>query len=863
MHLEMEFNPSKTYNEDLIEALFESISTNFQGGILLAGIDGRIHKINDFAQKLLSENELFAKEEMGLNYLPNLKKSDFFFQGVVKSISQNSKVIEKICIDFNKASSVIIVDYLPLKDQDLSLITFKNVQRQIEEDNFFKLILDELPADIAVFDKNHKYLFLNKMAIKDAEMRQWMIGKDDFDYCKRKGISTDMAHSRREEFNKAIQTQNAELIESTKEANRNGTDSWTVRRFNKISDSSSNDLVIGYGVDITSIHRERIRFKMILNSLNDAVLEINKCGEILYYNDSWSVLAEIQDVENHERTLFSFISDHDKDLFNIAIDKLIRGESPNGEKLVVSLITRSAKVIVEIKLNLNSERLKGSNIYCILRDVNKEKKAEEIINQLLLAVGNSMEGIAVLDANSEYTFLNRRHVETFGYSTDAELLGKSWKFIYLEDEINRIENEIFPEFGKTGYFRGHTVGVKKDGSEIHQMISLTALPDGGLICLSSDITDELQLQKELKQLAIVAEKTNSIIIIFDTYGTIEWVNKSFEDLFGYSLEEIKGALPIDFMIGPETDPVTILSIISCFKKGEQFKGEILNYSRNGNKFWLYLDITPIKNEDGNVISFIGVENNITSIKNAEQGLIESLTKEKHLNQLKSHFVNLASHEFRTPLATIQSSIDILGQAFKINQDVFSDNSKSIFDKHQHRIGEEITRMTKIMDDILIVGKLNAGKLIYKPCELSLDELIDSIILEFNLNLPEGSPILLFSNTKKIKIEGDSILLRQVFVNLISNALKYSEGMPTPSLVIEKSKEFVKVEVRDLGIGIPEDEKIDLFNSFFRASNALNIQGTGLGLVIVKQLIELHSGEITIIDNNPAGTRVIIQLPIKQ
>jgi len=171
-------------------------------------------------------------------------------------------------------------------------------------------------------------------------------------------------------------------------------------------------------------------------------------------------------------------------------------------------------------------------------------------------------------------------------------------------------------------------------------------------------------------------------------------------------------------------------------------------------------------------------------------------------------------------------------------------------------------MTKIMDNILYVGKLNAGKLIYKPSDFFIDELIDAIIFEFNINFPDERPILLVSNINKVKIEGDSILLRQVFFNLISNALKYSEGMPSPNLVITKNNEFVVIEVIDFGIGIPKDERADLFNSFFRASNAINIQGTGLGLVIVKQLVELHNGEITIMDNSPCGTKVVVQIPIK-
>ncbi|MEX0635758.1 MAG: hypothetical protein WD135_03250, partial [Ferruginibacter sp.] len=235
----IEVYASKAYNEDLIEALFESLSSNFQGGVLLVSSDGVVHEINDFALKLLHDKELIKQKEIVEGRLFHLKKTDFFFQGVVKSISQNCKVVEKVVFDFNQTNSIFTVEYKPLKDQDLSLITIRNNQSQVEEANFYKMILDELPADIAVFDKNHKYLFTNKRAIKDAETRQWMIGKDDFDYCKRKGISSSMAVARRQEFNKAVQNQNAEVIESTKKTGPNGADSWTVRWIKQIRVLSS------------------------------------------------------------------------------------------------------------------------------------------------------------------------------------------------------------------------------------------------------------------------------------------------------------------------------------------------------------------------------------------------------------------------------------------------------------------------------------------------------------------------------------------------------------------------------------------------------------------------------------------------
>jgi PAS domain S-box-containing protein len=229
-----------------------------------------------------------------------------------------------------------------------------------------------------------------------------------------------------------------------------------------------------------------------------------------------------------------------------------------------------------------------------------------------------------------------------------------------------------------------------------------------------------------------------------------------------------------------------------------------------------------------------------ALLDSEKKLKESLLKEQELGQLKTSFVSTASHQFRTPLAVIQSNADLLEMFANSTKKIEPKKHKQITD----RIKEEITKMTALMDDVLTLGKSTSGNVHYNPQELDVLGFCKTLANQFNDIATDGRSINVIAEGEPYTIHLDVKLLNHALSNLISNALKYSLGKKSPELAIRfKTKELI-LSVKDYGIGIPKKEQLNLFHPFFRADNVTAIAGTGLGLSIAKEYIEINKGQIT-------------------
>ncbi|MDR4518802.1 MAG: PAS domain-containing protein [Nitrosomonas sp.] len=409
-----------------------------------------------------------------------------------------------------------------------------------------------------------------------------------------------------------------------------------------------------------------------------------------------------------------------------------------------------------------------------------------------------------------------------------------------------------------------TFEEKKPDSEGHERIYLMTLfplrDDSGnmeyFIEYGLDITANKAYELELQRMAYVAEKTSGIVMITDPERRIIWINNSFERILGYRTEEVIGRNPAEFLQGPDTSAETIREISDSLKSTGSFSGEILNYTKNGDRIWLYLNIAAVHDDSGKLINYVAVENDITQIKLAEQRSQQAMEKERELNRFKTQFVNLASHQFRTPLATIRSSIDLLD--LKIESTGHSSSFADYFRKHKAIMTEETIRMTELMENILDIGRMDEGKIELAKKNLPFKTFMDAFV-QSNAE-PGGQYRKLnyrFNAPDKI-ISMDEILMRNVLRNIVSNAFKYSEGKQAPELTVYCADDAYFIRIKDYGIGIPEKDQPFLFQSFFRASNAKNFPGSGLGLMIAKRLILLHGGTINCESKAGSGCTVTIQ-----
>ncbi len=230
-----------------------------------------------------------------------------------------------------------------------------------------------------------------------------------------------------------------------------------------------------------------------------------------------------------------------------------------------------------------------------------------------------------------------------------------------------------------------------------------------------------------------------------------------------------------------------------------------------------------------------------------------LDKEKELNELKSRFVSMTSHEFRTPLTTIMGSADLL----EYYSNKWSEEKKQ---SHLQRIQNAVQHMIALLDDVLLIGKADAGKLKFNPSPLDLEQFCLDLIEELQPNASNHHRLTFVNHTQDIKANLDEKLLRHILSNLLSNAIKYSPDGGTVSFELFCQNGWLMFQVQDCGIGIPEKDLPHLFESFYRANNVGEIPGTGLGLAIVKKFVDFQDGKIAVESEVGVGTTFTVKIP---
>ena len=249
-----------------------------------------------------------------------------------------------------------------------------------------------------------------------------------------------------------------------------------------------------------------------------------------------------------------------------------------------------------------------------------------------------------------------------------------------------------------------------------------------------------------------------------------------------------------------------------------------------------------------------LQKTLIELQASKDSLTKSLEKEKEVNDLKSRFVSMASHEFRTPLSTILSSVSLLAK-----YETTEDQPKR--DKHIDRIKSSVKTLTDILNEFLSLGKIEEGKVDVNFENFDLTLFIQGVVNEMSVLLKNGQALIL-EGDENITCYSDASLLKHVLINLVSNAIKFSPENAKIIISTINQKENIQIKVIDQGIGIPEKDQVHLFERFFRATNVTNIQGTGLGLHNVGRYIDLLKGNITYQSQLENGSVFCIELPNK-
>ncbi len=375
-----------------------------------------------------------------------------------------------------------------------------------------------------------------------------------------------------------------------------------------------------------------------------------------------------------------------------------------------------------------------------------------------------------------------------------------------------------------------------------------------------------ELVKVTQYQKAVLISSGAMIIATDQDGIITLFNKAAEDSLGYKADEVIGKFtPTLFHDSEETKKIALKYseelekeitpgfevYVAKSRKSLPNKNEWTYVKKNGTRFPVSLSITSFRNRKNEITGFLGVAVDISETKKTEEELKKALAREIELNEMKSRFVSIASHEFRTPLSTVLSSTYLL-------QKYMQTDEQPKREKHISRIVSSVSLLTDMLDELLNVGKIEEGKVSPKYSHLPIKEHIERVIEEIKGILKKGQ-LISYNHFVPDEARLDSGMLTHIVINLLSNAIKFSPEETSISIESKISGKLCELRVKDHGIGISKEDQQHLFERFYRSRHAADVQGTGLGLYIVQKYTELMNGKVECRSELGKGTEFLIKI----
>ncbi|MBZ0276059.1 MAG: PAS domain-containing sensor histidine kinase, partial [Anaerolineae bacterium] len=501
-----------------------------------------------------------------------------------------------------------------------------------------------------------------------------------------------------------------------------------------------------------------------------------------------------------------------------------------------------------------------------LFDITDRKRVEDALREsetrYRLLAENITDLVIRLDPAANYTYVSPSSRRLLGYEPE-EMVGRSgFDFIHPDDRPVIQDASIRAITERQPYSPLAVRFIHKEGRYVWMEISGQSVfsEETGevmeFITISRNIDAERAAQHALREseerLRILFESVPDAIFLLTHDGMLSDVNPAAVTLCGMPREDILGKHFMDLnLIDPTWHGFSenaVLNISSTAPESMEF--ELLHPDGDRRMIEVLVHPVTLRGQGYN----LAIARDMTLRKRYEESLKNALQKERDLSQLKSRFLSIASHEFRNPLAVIMTSADLL--VHYRHKMAESDITDRLI-----KIQQQVNHLKAIMEDVLELEGLEQGRIRYNPAEGDLDVLCREILDEFRTS-PGQTHQLVYTGPDWPKFTTfDPRLMRQVITNLISNAIKYSPKAQSVWVQLEYQDTQAMLQVRDEGIGIPPEELSHLFEAFHRAANVGKIPGSGLGLSIVKQSVDLHNGGVSVESQINAGTVFTVTLPV--
>jgi PAS domain S-box-containing protein len=357
---------------------------------------------------------------------------------------------------------------------------------------------------------------------------------------------------------------------------------------------------------------------------------------------------------------------------------------------------------------------------------------------------------------------------------------------------------------------------------------------------------------EMRKLTRIVEQAPLSIVITNLAGEIEYANPHFFAVTGYGPAEVLGRNPRILQSG-ETPRQVFDEMWRELKAGRSWSGQFRNRRKDGEVFLETAVIAPVFDESGRPTHYVGIKDDITAQKRFEAESAAALERERQVSEMKSRFIAVTSHEFRTPMTVIMSSVELLANHFER-----LDPSKraDLFARIQASLG----RMTQMLDDVLTLNRVQAKGLPLQLAQLDLAALAREVVGEFRIADRDAHRFEVSCAPEPLLARTDATLMRHILSNLVGNAVRYSPAETTVLVRIGPDRDGVRLSIEDRGIGIPEADLHRIFEPFERGSNVGTIGGTGLGLNIARMMTEALDGRIWAEPLEGGGTRFVVTLP---
>ena len=445
------------------------------------------------------------------------------------------------------------------------------------------------------------------------------------------------------------------------------------------------------------------------------------------------------------------------------------------------------------------------------------------------------DAILVVDRRKIIRFANPAAEILFGMKKE-ELLGQPFQYGLRKTETAEIKIDHCN--GDPAFAEMRVVDFEWEG-EAAYLVSLR------------DITERMRMEEALKaseeKLKIILENVNDVIFQVSPEGVLQYVNPAVEKVYGYKPKELVGK---GFRkITPSAEMPKVMRALKNVLSGKGIKNfEVDQINDHGKPVTMEVNAVPIRRE-GKIVTVQGVMRNITERKQAEQALRDSLEKLRRLDELKSNFLSSVSHELRTPIAIMREGVSLCLDGIAGN---ITDTQQELL---THSL-ESIDRLAHLISDLLDVSNIESGQFRLKRSSLDVCEMAHEVMNRYRSEAREKSIAFVEELPKKpVKLFADKDKISQIFKNLISNAVRFTNSGGKISIGVVENKDVVECRVTDTGIGIAEKNLPSLFSKFeqFGRTDGPGYRGTGLGLTIAKGLVEKHGGKIWVESEQNQGT----------